>query len=161
MFEDMEKAGFGVATLIKIDQSGGISGLRPQGSLKEDKITYAIVSSIPWEKMTFMAKYNGRWEYQTDYNFQAATTCGYTFRISEAELKVLLRTNKFHINNNWTIPRGFLTITSPTPPEPPDDWLSSESKVGQVEWLINEHSASQLEDYGIIDLARKIIKLFS
>lgn len=160
MLEDMEKAGFGAGALIKINQSGGIAGLKPKTSPEVGKVTYAIVSAIPWEKMTFMGKYTGRWEYQTDYNFQATTTCGYAFRMSESELRVLLKTNKFHINNNWSIPRGFLTIASPATPGPPEDWLAKDSKVAQVEWLINDHSASQLEDYGIISLARKIIKLF-
>ena len=131
-----------------------------QKILGQEKIMYAVVSEIPWEKMTFMGKYNGRWEYQTDYSFAATTTCGYPFRMSEAELRALLRTNKFFINNNWTIPKDFLYIQAPSTPEPPKDWLSPDVKVGQIEWLIDDLSASKLEEYGIISLARKIIKLF-
>ena len=108
-----------------------------------------------------MGKYNGRWEYQTDYSFAATTTCGYPFRLSEAELKALFGTNKFFINNSWIVPRDFLHIQATATPQPPDGWLLSNTKVKQIEWLIDEHSASQLENYGIIALARKIIKLFS
>ena len=159
--EDAGKAGFGVGCLVRIKQSGEIGSMKiGQKILGQEKIMYAVVSEIPWEKMTFMGKYNGRWEYQTDYSFAATTTCGYPFRMSEAELRALLRTNKFFINNNWTIPKDFLYIQAPSTPEPPKDWLSPDVKVGQIEWLIDDLSASKLEEYGIISLARKIIKLF-
>ena len=160
--EDAEKAGFGVGCLIKIKQTKALGGLRlGQGHPLSHTVTYAVVSDIPWDKMTFMGKYSGRWEYQTDYTFAASTTCGYPFRMSEAELRNLLETNKFYINNSWSIPGDFLEIQAPSIPQPPDGWVSSADKVGQIEWLIDDLSASKLEDYGIIALARKIIKHFS
>ena len=161
--EDLNKSGFGIGCLLCIKQTFGLGHMpltSTQGKLRNKKITYAVVSEIPWEKMTFMAKYNGRWEYQTDYTFKATTTCGFPFRISELEMKELLKTNKLHINNSWVIPKDFLSIHSPVTPQPPENWLTSGTKVGQIEWLIDDLSASKLEDYGIIDLARKIIKLF-
>jgi hypothetical protein len=161
-FEDVSSGGFGVGCLIKIKKTAALGGVRiGQTHLHDQKVTYAVISEIPWDKMTFMAKYNGRWEYQTDYSFKATTTCGYPFHMSEAELKVLLRTNKFYINKSWTIPRDFLHIQSPATPQPPDHWLSPDAKVGHIEWLIDDLNASKLEDYGIISLARTIIKHFS
>ena len=159
--EDAEKVGFGVGCLIRIKTTKALGGMRLGQSAISQTTKYAIISEIPWEKMTFMGKYAGRWEYQTDYTFSATTTCGYPFRMSEAELKTLLATNKFYINNSWMIPKDFLQIQAPSAPQPPDGWLSFKAKVGQIEWLIDDLSASKLEDYGIISLARKIIKHFS
>ena len=111
VLKDFEEAGFGVGCLIRIRQTQGLGRMTlKQYTLRNQKITYAVVSEIPWDKMTFMAKYGGRWEYQTDYTFKATTTCGYPFRISELEIKGLLGTNKFFVSNSWIIPKGFLQI---------------------------------------------------
>ena len=123
--------------------------------------THAIVTKIPWEKMTFMAYYEGSWEYQTNYLFSCFSVEGSELFLYEVSLLSLFGTV---INNprktQVYYKNSKIEIKTPVTPQPPDLWAENNA-VGPIEWLINEHSASQLEDLGVVRTARKIIRVFS
>jgi len=142
--EDLNKVGLGTGSLVSYDLT--------QGTI------YAIIQNIPWKTMSFMALYQGRWEYQTDYKIDLISTSGDPIWMQEFELGGLTKTKA--VCNKKTYPvAGHVSIITPSYPNPPEGWVESK-KVGAIEWLINEHSAEQLEGYRVIKLAREIIKLF-
>jgi len=140
--KDVNKVGLGVGCLVAFELT--------QGTM------YAVVQSIPWSTMSFMALYQGRWEYQTDYKIDLMSTSGDQAWLQEWEVGGLTKTAAIRLNN---VSAGQVSIITPATSTAPEGWVESK-KVGAIEWLINEHSAEQLQDYRVVKLAREIIKLF-
>ena len=148
--EDIKAVGFGEGMLLKIT-------LPPYKATSRHVI--GIMTHIPWESMTFMAMYSKSWEYQTDLKFeiQASSLSGKAY-LCEEEINTMLKSNKFALKRGISFPKDSVTVLAPSTNAPPPSWPELEAH--GIEWLIKDHSASILEDKGIIKLAREIIKLF-